>query len=170
MIKNKTVHAVIIGTCIFANSLAGVYADTTAADTPVSIQIEQVNAGDPLLQKQGEIDRYVFEEHTKDFADKGITVTNTGVIGDYVEVGISPYNDENANYIYEIFGKDQVKVVEGIQATLYGDPSANDVTVQSEAYPSEIAEAQVISAPVEKEPSAIASFFSSIWEWIRSIF
>lgn len=170
MIKNKAIHAMIIGTCVFASSLAGVYADTTAVDKPVTIQIEQVNASDPLMQKQSEIDQYVFEKNAKDFTDKGITVTNTGVMGDYVEVGITPYNETNANYIYEIFGKDQVKVVEGVQAkTLeYGD--GQDVTVQLEAYPPEIAEAQVISAPDEKAASPIATFFGNIWEWIKNIF
>ena len=170
MIKNKAIHAMIIGTCIFASSLSGVYADTTALDTPLSIQIEQVNSSDPLMQKQSEIDRYVFEKSAKDFADKGITVTNTGVTGDYVEVGITPYNDKNADYIYDIFGKDQVKVVEGFQSTTLELASDQDVTVQLEAYPPEIAEAQVISAPIEKEASPIASFFSGIWEWIKSIF
>ena len=61
MIKNKAIHAMVIGICIFASSLSGVYADTTALDTPLSIQIEQVNSSDPLMQKQSEIDRYVFE-------------------------------------------------------------------------------------------------------------
>lgn len=171
MIKNKAIHAMIIGTCVFAGSIVGVYADTTAADTPVSIQIEQVSASDPLMQKQNEIDQYVFESNAKDFAGKDITVTNTGVIGDYVEVGIAPFNTENANYIYEIFGKDQVKVVEGIQATtLELADSSQDVTVQLQSYPPEIAEAQVISAPVEKEYSPVVSFFSNIWEWVKNIF
>ena len=92
------------------------------------------------------------------------------MIGDYVEVGITPYNDKNVDYIYDIFGKDQVKVVEGFQATTLELASDQDVTVQLEAYPPEIAEAQVISAPIEKEASPIASFFSGIWEWIKSIF
>jgi len=170
MIKNKAIHAMIIGTCIFASSMAGVYADTSAADAPVSIQIEQVNPSNPLMQKQSEVDQYIFEKHAKDFADKGITVTNTGVMGDYVEIGITPYNEKNAAYLYDIFGKDQVKVVEGMQAVLYNDNSANNAEAQITAYSPEIAEAQVVSAPVEKEPSAIASFFGNIWDWIKSIF
>lgn len=170
MIKNKAIHAMIIGTCIFANSIVGVYADTTEADAPVTIQIEQVKASDPLMQKQSEIDQYVFEKHEKDFADMGITITNTGVMGDYVEIGITPYNETNASYLYDIFGNDQVKVVEGIQATILENTVSNDITVQTTAYPPEIAEAQVIFAPVEKEPSAIASFFGNIWEWIKNIF
>ena len=171
MIKNKAIHAMIIGTCIFASSMTGVYADTTATDTPVSIQIEQVRESDSLMQKQNEIDQYVFEKNAKDFANKGITVTTTGVMGDYVEVGITPFNETNANYIYEIFGKDQVKVVAGLQAaTLKTADTEEDITVQLQAYPPEIAEAQIISAPAEKEASPISAFFSNIWEWIRNIF
>jgi hypothetical protein len=171
MIKNKAIHAMIIGTCVFVSSMAGVYADTTVTDAPLSIQIEQVSASDPLMQKQNEIDQFVFETNAKDFIKKGITVTNTGVIGDYVEVGIAPFNTENANYIYEIFGKDQVKVVEGIQATtLELADSSQDVTVQLESYPPEIAEAQVVSATIDNESSPVASFFNNIWEWIKNIF
>lgn len=170
MIKNKAVHAIIIGTCVFASSMTGVFADT-AADIPISIQMEQVSVSGPLADKQNEIDRYVFEQHAKDFADKGITVTNTGVMGDAVEVGILPYNQANADYIYSIFGKDMVKVVEGVQAsTLAAYSSPQDVTVQITSEPAEVTDAHVISAPVEKESSQVASFFSNIWNWFKNIF
>ncbi|HYE83030.1 MAG TPA: hypothetical protein VEG39_12800 [Clostridia bacterium] len=168
MIKNKAIHAMIIGTCIFANTIAGVYADTTDVELKAPDQVMQVTVQDELTKKQSEIDQYVFEKHAKDFADKGITVTNTGVIGDVVEVGITPYNEENAKYIYDIFGKEDVKVVEGIQAVTFGaDGAAQDVTIQIESAP---IEAQTIAAPAEKEASPIAAFFSSIWEWIKNIY
>ena len=171
MMKNKAIHAMIIGTCIFASSMTGVFADTAATDKPVSIQMEQVSASGPLADKQNEIDKYVFEQHAKDFADKGITVTNTGVMGDAVEVGILPYNQANADYIYGIFGKDMVKVVEGIEAsTLAAYSSPQDVTVQMTSEPAVVTDAQVISAPLEKEVSPVAYFFSSIWNWFKNIF
>jgi hypothetical protein len=72
MIRNKALHAMIIGTCIFVGSMTGVYADAAAPDTPVSIQIEQVNTGNQLINedilknKQNEIDLYVFEKHAKE--------------------------------------------------------------------------------------------------------
>lgn len=170
MIKNKAIHAMIIGTCVFASSMTGVFADT-AANIPVSIQMEQVSVSGPLADKQGEIDKYVFEQHAKDFADKGITVTNTGVVGDAVEVGILPYNQANADYLYGIFGKDMVKVVEGIEAsTLAAYSSPQDVTMQITAEPAEVTDAWVISAPVEKESAPVASFFSNIWNWFKNIF
>ncbi len=175
MIRNKALYAMIIGTCIFAGSMTGVYADTIAPDTPVSIQIEQANTGnqliskDTLTNKQKEIDQYVFEKHAKEFADKGITVTNTGVVvGDYVEVGITPFTEENAKYIYDIFGKDLVKVVEGVQATTLGSrDTISEEIMQVTGGP---ADTTIVSAPAEKEASPIAAFFSSILEWIKNIF
>jgi hypothetical protein len=157
IIKNR-INAIIIGACIFVNSMTGVYADTTTLEAPVSIQIQQVSNEDELTQKQNEIDRYVFEIHEEDFAKKGITVTNTGVIGEYVEVGITPLNEENSNYIYEIFGKDKVKVVEGVQA----------VTLGSVDVPYEVSVQMPI--PIEKEASSFVAFFNNIWEWIKNIF
>jgi hypothetical protein len=160
MIKNKAIHAMIIGTCIFASSMTGVYADTTTTlDAPVTVQIQQVNNEDQLTQKQSEIDQYVFEKNAKDFADKGITVTHTGVIGDSVEVGITPFNEDNAKYVYDIFGKDMVNVVEGMQA----------VPLMMQSTPPEVT-MQITSAPVDKETSSFTTFFDNIWEWIVNIF
>jgi len=183
MIKNKAIHAMIIGTCMFVGSMTGVYADTTAADTPVSIQIESVKTEDQVLSfdartnKQSEIDKYVFETNAKEFSEKGITVTNTGVIGDYVEVGITPFNDENAKFIYDKFGKDLVKVVEGMQATTLDTDGAVPEYYMYMSGPAgaadddaEPADAVVVSAPSEKETSPVASFFDNIWEWITNIF
>ena len=175
MIRNKALHAMIIGTCIFVGSMTGVYADTTAPDTPVSIQVQQANTGNQLISddiltnKQKEIDQYVFEKHAKEFADKGITVTNTGVAVDgYVEVGITPFTEENAKYIYDIFGKNLVKVVEGVQATTLGSgDTMPEMTFQITGGP---ADSTVVSAPAEKEASPITAFLSSIWEWIKNIF
>ncbi len=158
MIKNKAIHAMIIGTCIFANSIAGVYADTTTLDAPVTIQIEQVNNGDELTQKQSEIDQYVFEKHAEEFTDKGITVTHTGVIGDSVEVGITPFNEENAKYVYDQLGKDMVNVVEGMQAVpLMMQSTPPEVTMQ-------------LTPPADKETSSFTAFFDNIWEWVKNIF
>lgn len=164
MMKNKAFHAMIIGTCILANSIAGVYADTTAADMPVSIQIEQVNSGDELTVRQNEIDKILFEEHAKDLYERGITITHTGAIADSVEVGVLPNTEENANYIYELIGKDKITLVDGEAYMLMATTS---IAPDSIAEPSE---AVVVSAPVEKEASPVAAFFGNIWEWIKSIF
>ncbi|WP_050753130.1 hypothetical protein [Pseudobacteroides cellulosolvens] len=43
-------------------------------------------------------------------------MTSTAPVGNYVEIGITPYNEANAEYLYNAFGKDMVKVIEGQQA------------------------------------------------------
>lgn len=177
MIKNKAIKALVIGACLVGSSMAGVYADE---NTPVTkpaivdpakegsqvytIQIESVKQETPQDKKQLEIDRYVFADHVKEMADKGITVTNTGVVGDYVEVGITPYTEENANYLYGIFGKDLIKVVEGQQAV-----ALNTVSPAAEQA------AALTSGPVQttkevQKPSIFTTIFSSIIEWFKSIF
>lgn len=81
---------------------------------------------DTILQKQQEVDQYLFEEHSQEIKEKGITVTNTGPQDGYVEIGITPFNEENANYLYGIFGKDKIKIVEGIQANTMSTNDSSD--------------------------------------------
>lgn len=69
-----------------------------------------------IFQKQREIDKYLFEDHAEAILKKGFSVTHTGPFDGYVEIGITPYSEENAKYLYDIFGKEQIKVVEGQQA------------------------------------------------------
>lgn len=173
MIKNKALQAMIIGTCIFASSMVGVYADTNAADTPVSIQIEMVDSGeqvmsfDPLTNRQNEIDEFVFKKNAKVFEEKRITVTNTGVVGEYVEIGITPFNEENAQFVYDQLGRKDIKVVEGTQAvTLAPDAEVPEYLM----YASGPAEAEADDAVKTTAASPIAEFFGKIWEWIKSIF
>jgi hypothetical protein len=84
---------------------------------------------DDMLEKQQEIDKYIFEEHSAELAEKGITVTHTGPLENAVEIGITPYNEENANYFYEIFGTKHVQVVEGVQiTTLANGSSTNEIS------------------------------------------
>ena len=75
-----------------------------------------INEG--ILKKQQEIDKYLFESNSSDIAKKNFKVTHTGPFEDYVEIGIIPYSKENAEYLYNIFGDEIIRVVEGIQAEL----------------------------------------------------
>jgi hypothetical protein len=97
----KMMMTMIIGCCLAVFTAGSVFAE------------------DSILAKQKEIDQYVVQ-HKEDIAAKGITVTTTAPQDGYVEVAITPYNDANAEYLYGIFGKDKVKVVEGQQAVLFG--------------------------------------------------
>jgi len=93
--------------------------DRNAPDYPVSNSASFI-ISDEILEKQNQIDKYLFDEHLEEIRERGFTVTYTSPGENYIEIGITPYNEENAKYLYEIFG-DDIKVVEGEQAILYGN-------------------------------------------------
>ncbi|MGE4283456.1 MAG: stalk domain-containing protein [Clostridia bacterium] len=105
-----------VGLCCSIISTSSVWAmPRTIALNEVPVSLE-AGVENQLLEKQREIDQYIFQTHAEDIADTGFKVTNTGLLNGYVEIGILPYNEDNANYLYNIFGKEKVKVVKGIQA------------------------------------------------------
>lgn len=96
-----------------------------------------------VLQKQSEIDQYLFEQHKDEIAEKGFMVTHTSPTYNYVEIGITPYNEANAEFLYKLFGKDMVKVVEGQQATLMtAAAGAADIAVANPEADNKILSAQ----------------------------
>lgn len=141
MFKPKIIPALVLGVSMTMLSSGLALAGTEEQPTILPVPPDQafINQGggvqgqaavdDALLLKQREIDQYVFEQHRQEIEQKGFTVTHTGPMNDYVEVGITPYYEENAEYLYKIFGKSQVKVVEGHQAVLYqsGAATASDM-------------------------------------------
>jgi hypothetical protein len=68
-----------------------------------------------MIEKQKEIDQFIFVEKKDELAQKGITVSTSAPLENYVEIGITPYTEENASYFYDKFGKDTIKVVKGMQ-------------------------------------------------------
>jgi hypothetical protein len=123
MTKNIfTGKSIFLHTLILSLSLIFISAGTVLASSEnakvLTTQSQNAHSESALLEKQQEIDKYVFEDHAKEIAGKGFKVTNTGQIKDYVELGITPYSEANADYLYKIFGKENVKVVEGIQSQL----------------------------------------------------
>lgn len=171
MIKNKAAKALIISTCLMVSSMAGVYADTNNVEVKPAIiqevyddskmmetQILPAKNDDVLTKKQMEIDQYVFEQHKEEIKKMGFVVTSTGVVGNVVEVSITPYDVKSADYLYELFGKDMVSVVAGEQAmTLDVDPAS-----ETKAADSGIA--------VQKEASFFETIIASIVNWFKSIF
>ncbi|MHB8072735.1 MAG: hypothetical protein ACYDGZ_03015 [Desulfosporosinus fructosivorans] len=53
-------------------------------------------------------------------------MTHTGPISNFLEIGIESYNETNAEYLYKIFGKDMVKVVQGQQFVTLGTSTVTD--------------------------------------------
>ncbi len=49
-----------------------------------------------ILERQKEIDDKVFKTHAADIREKEFMVTHTACMDGYVEVGISPYSEENS--------------------------------------------------------------------------
>lgn len=77
---------------------------------------EQGYANEALSVMHAKVDAYVFKDKVDELAAQGIQVTNTGPVGEYIEIGIIDYTDEKAAYLYDVFGTELVKVVEGVQA------------------------------------------------------
>ncbi len=117
MIGSKLTKAIILGVCIAMFSAGAVSANPDDSQMSI-VQVRGSGIDSELLDKQSEIDRYVFEEHRDEIEQKGITVTHTGPMDNYVEIGITPYTEENAEFLYKAFGKEKVKVVEGQQAEI----------------------------------------------------
>lgn len=115
MIKSKFTKACIVGMCLTTISSSAVFANPTNLSLRTSPSVE-AGTENLLTQKHKEIDKYIFEENSAEIVERGFTVTHTGPREDYIEIGITPYSEENADYLYEVFGKDNVKVVEGQQA------------------------------------------------------
>lgn len=117
MMGSKFVKAFVLGIGITVLSSTAAFASTGGMEPAMAGEVQPVQ-GNALYGKQVEVDRYVFEEHAKELEEKGITVTHTGVVGDVLEIGILPFSEENAKILYEAFGTDALKVVEGKQAVL----------------------------------------------------
>lgn len=157
MIRKKIFKILSLSLALSVSSIGFVFAETsTNLDAPVSIQITAVD--EAMYEAQAEIDKLLFEEnYAKDLGDKGIFITHTSTVDDYVEVGITPYTPENADIVIKLVGKDNVKVIEGEMAvTLQYNADLNEENIVT-IDPAELAddsqivtttEAEDISAPV----------------------
>ena len=72
-----------------------------------------------MYYRHKDIDRYLFQDYKKDLEVRGITVTHTGPVKDRIEIGIMPYTEENAQFLYKALGREGIVVVPSTQATLY---------------------------------------------------
>jgi hypothetical protein len=79
--------------------------------------------------KQKEVDQIIFEQHNGDFTEQGFTVTHTAPVNNKVEVGITPYTEASAAYLYDILGEDKVEIVEGVQSVTLDSPVISEPVV-----------------------------------------
>ncbi|QGU95941.1 hypothetical protein GOM49_13325 [Clostridium bovifaecis] len=130
-LKTSIIKAFVLGMCLTSVISTAALAGTISKDV-YTIQIESVDNGNQLFEKQKEIDEYVFQKHVKEIEEKGFTVTHTAPLENYVEIGITPYSKDNAEYLYGVFGSDSVKVVEGQQAVLLNEGSADGTAYENQ--------------------------------------
>lgn len=125
MKKFKIIRAIILGIVITVLSSNVAFAET-AEDNKSGDQIMQITVVDEnLVKKQEEIDEIIFNNNSKEIIDKGFNVISTSIVGSFVEVRIEPYNEENAEHLYNILGRDMINVVEGEQAIPIANEDSN---------------------------------------------
>lgn len=140
MIVKKLYKILALSLSLSVASMGFAFAESNVKmDEPLTIQITAVD--EALYAKQGEIDKKLFEEFAEDLKAKGIMVTNTGAVEDYIEIGIAPYTPENADYVSKLVNEEGIKVVEGIEAvTLQYNPELNEGVDHGTIDPAELAD------------------------------
>ena len=135
MIKKNLAKAVMLGLCMATLSTGSAYA--MLAETPASGGVASEQS-DELSEKQQKIDKILFEDKAKDIEKRGFMVNYTGVVEDTIEIGISPYSEENATFLYDLVGKDKIKVVEMDQSIIYATGVAPDATATDDETDAEV--------------------------------
>lgn len=135
MKKINILRALIFGIGITVLSSNVVFAETNQDNKNAYQTIEIAVVDENLAKKQEEIDYIVFNKNSKEIEEKGFTVVSTGMVNKFVEVRIEPYNEENAEYLYSILGRDMVNVVDGKEAALLEtDEVSPDVDLSSPSF------------------------------------
>lgn len=95
-------------------------------------QVLETITDDNIIEKQNEINKYLFEDHVDEIAEMGFEVTYTAPVDHYIEVGIIPFNQKNADYLKNIFG-DEVTIVEGSKVAIISQVATDTpVTVEEQ--------------------------------------
>ncbi|OIJ17464.1 hypothetical protein BKP37_02920 [Anaerobacillus alkalilacustris] len=129
ILRSISLKVFLIASCLTLVLTSGVFANS---DDPKTRELIKINEGvsttrelpqdyngygsEELMIKHREIDQFVFGEKSGDFSDLGFKVTNTGPQEGKIEIGIVPFKETYAKHLYEMFGTDDVQVVEGIEA------------------------------------------------------
>jgi hypothetical protein len=166
---NKNIIKILsLSACLSMATMTAAFAQTLELP-PEAAQIKIAVVDEALYEKQAAFDKILFEEKLKEIEEKGITVTHTYPADGYVEVGITPFNEENQKYILDLLGSDEAEVVEGTTAVTLTDElmsttSAADVKTVSapDAATSglaeeEVPEAQTVSAPEQAADAKVIS-------------
>ncbi|MDG5788020.1 hypothetical protein QA612_11015 [Evansella sp. AB-P1] len=140
---------------------------------PAELTIRLVDFSEKeLMEKQMEID-------LNEFSDQGLNIyfTSVNVFENKVEVGISPFNEENIQLIYERYGSEMLHVIEGHQARLMIEDDTADsiqedtlLMVEEVTTTSDETGATLLKSDEEKEQNVFQRIFQSIRDWFSSLF
>jgi hypothetical protein len=165
---NKNIIKVLsLSACLSMTTMTAAFAQTLELP-PDTVKIQITSINEAMYEKQAAFDKILFEEKLKEIENKGISVTHTSPADGYVEVGITPFNEENQKYIIELLGSDEVQVVDGVMAVTLTDElmstqsvtdaqtvSAPDAATSGPAEEN-VPEAQVVSAPEATDAKVIS--------------
>lgn len=74
--KSNLICAVMLGICLSFGSSVTTFAQSKNSQV-IKSQVQSPDTEKALLEKQKEIDKYVFEQHSKEIEQKGFKVTHT---------------------------------------------------------------------------------------------
>jgi hypothetical protein len=117
MIKRNIFGVLALGLCLTVLPAEAVSA--MEATKPAAAAEEVTPELKELYQRQSEIDKLLLEDNAKKIEKLGFMINSTGVVEDTIEIAISPFKEEYADFIYELVGKDKIKVIEMDQSILY---------------------------------------------------
>lgn len=92
-----------------------------------ALEGESTKASEPVISDEfdsaifdqlDKVNNLLFEVNAAKIEAKGLAIMSTAATATAVEIGILPYTEENAAYIYDIVGKDLISVVEGKEPEL----------------------------------------------------
>lgn len=137
MIRKNVLKAFALGLC-----MSTVFATTVNIGTAYGQLGGEISANEGvngreekmLFDKQKELDQYLFVDYAEKIESMGFEVIHTGVGHSYVEVGITPYSDKNAEYLYGIIGDELVKIVDTEAVALYTTSGVGQDAVEPVAY------------------------------------
>jgi len=114
--SKKVLHLVLICTLMAVIFAAGALAaqDTLLGRSPDDFYRESYlkTYGEEVYLRHREVDEALFGKYADEIAAKGFTVIYTGPRQEgYVEIGINPYTEENAEFIYSLLGREMLQVV-----------------------------------------------------------
>lgn len=89
------------------------------------VTIPAISVSAAILEAQQRIDTYVFKEHYEDISRAGFTVSHTVPMEDYVEIGVTPYSQEAVDYLTKVLENERIKVVEGLDPTIYASTAVD---------------------------------------------